>query len=112
MRSISRVLDSDDPGASGGLTRAVRDSASGASPSVQGRPISLGPPSYGPHGGSVVTVPGVAYNLEVFFCDPLAPWERGAIENFNGHVRVWLPRGQRLDTLTPTQPNAAASPTS
>jgi IS30 family transposase len=52
------------------------------------------------------------YNLEVIFCDPHAPWQRGAIENFNGHVRFWLPRGQRLDTLTPTQSNAAASPTS
>jgi IS30 family transposase len=42
------------------------------------------------------------YNLDVFFCDPHTPWQRGAIENSNGHVRFWLPRGQRLDTLTPT----------
>lgn len=43
------------------------------------------------------------YDLDIWFCDPHSPWQRGTIENFNGHVRFWLPRGQRLDTVTPAQ---------
>lgn len=43
------------------------------------------------------------YELAVYFCDPHSPWQRGAIENFNGHVRYWLPRGQRLDNVAPAE---------
>lgn len=32
--------------------------------------------------------------------DPHSPYQRGSIENHNGHIRFWLPRGTRLDTLT------------
>ena len=39
------------------------------------------------------------YDLDVWFCEPHSPWQRGAIENFNGHVRFWLPRGTRLDVV-------------
>lgn len=39
------------------------------------------------------------YDLSVYFCDPHSPWQRGAIENFNGHTRFWLPRGTRLDIV-------------
>lgn len=41
------------------------------------------------------------YGLSVFFCDPHSPWQRGGIENFNGHARFWLPRGTRLDVVGP-----------
>lgn len=41
------------------------------------------------------------YGLDVWFCDPHSPWQRGAIENLNGHVRFWLPRGRRLDIVSP-----------
>lgn len=39
------------------------------------------------------------YGLDVWFCDPHSPWQRGAIENLNGHARFWLPRGRRLDIV-------------
>jgi IS30 family transposase len=49
--------------------------------------------------------PSVAatYGLDVWFCDPHSPWQRGAIENLNGHVRFWLPRGRRLDVVGPDE---------
>jgi IS30 family transposase len=43
------------------------------------------------------------YGLDVWFCDPHSPWQRGAIENLNGHVRFWLPRGTRLDIISPAE---------
>lgn len=43
------------------------------------------------------------YKMAVYFCDPHAPWQRGAIENFNGHVRYWFPRGTDHGLVTPPQ---------
>jgi IS30 family transposase len=34
------------------------------------------------------------------FCDAYASWQKGGIENANGRIRRWLPRGTDLDELT------------
>jgi len=49
------------------------------------------------------------HDLSIYFCDPHSPWQRGAIENFNGHARWWLPRGTRLDIVGPAELNRIAA---
>ena len=48
----------------------------------------------------------VATGVQVYFCDPKSPWQRGSNENTNGLLRQYLPR--RLDFRTITQTNLDA----
>jgi IS30 family transposase len=34
-----------------------------------------------------------------YFCDAYASWQKGGIENANGRIRRWLPRGTNLDEI-------------
>jgi IS30 family transposase len=43
------------------------------------------------------------YGMKVWFCDPHSPWQRGAVENHNGHVRFWFPRGTDLAGVAPQE---------
>ena len=40
-----------------------------------------------------------ALNLESYFCDPYASWQKGGIENTNGRLRRDLPRSTNLKTM-------------
>jgi IS30 family transposase len=39
-------------------------------------------------------------NIETFFCDPYAPWQKGGVENAIGRMRRRIPRKTDLTTLT------------
>jgi IS30 family transposase len=40
------------------------------------------------------------YGLQTYFCDPYASWQKGGVENANGLIREYLPKGTNMDTIT------------
>lgn len=50
----------------------------------------------------------LASDVEVFFCDPRSPWQRGSNENTNRLLRQYLPHGTDLSLHSQAQLNAIA----
>jgi len=50
----------------------------------------------------------LATDVEVYFCDPQQPWQRGSNENTNGLLRQYFPKGMDLSGIHQNRLNAVA----
>ena len=45
----------------------------------------------------------MATDMDVYFCDPASPWQRGSNENTNGLLRQYFPKGTNLSAYGPEE---------
>jgi hypothetical protein len=50
----------------------------------------------------------LATDVDVYFCDPQSPWQRGSNEQLNGLLRQYFPKGMDLSNIHQNKLNAVA----
>jgi IS30 family transposase len=50
----------------------------------------------------------IATDMQVYFCDPRSPWQRGSNENTNGLLRQYFPKGQDVSQISQARLNQVA----
>lgn len=50
----------------------------------------------------------VATDVQVYFCDPYSPWQRGSNENTNGLLRQYFPKGEDVSRYSQAELNRIA----
>jgi IS30 family transposase len=50
----------------------------------------------------------VATDVQVYFCDPRSPWQRGSNENTNGLLRQYFPKGEDISHFSQAELNRIA----
>jgi len=50
----------------------------------------------------------IATDMQVYFCDPHSPWQRGSNENTNGLLRQYFPKGQDVSQFSQPYLNSVA----
>lgn len=50
----------------------------------------------------------IATDMQVYFCDPRSPWQRGSNENTNGLLRQYFPKGMDLSNISQARLNYVA----